>query len=177
MHVWTRALTIIAISLALCARSALATTNQQLSVTGNVVADCTAAPSSGSLAFGTYNPFSASDVKPAPFSFSINCTLGDTSLSVAVDGGANYASATPSGKRAMKDASGHYLTYQLYTDNTYATAWPFSTSTGTGTAISLSAGGINSANQISLYGILPAGQSSGTDTGTYSDTVHVTVNY
>jgi spore coat protein U domain-containing protein, fimbrial subunit CupE1/2/3/6 len=158
------------------AGTAFAATNQPVSVTGNVVADCTTMPLSGSLPLGTYNPFTSTDLKPAPFQFSINCTLGDTNLNVAVDGGANYANATPSGDRALKDASGHYLTYQLYTDSTYATAWPFSTSGGAGTAINLTAGGIGTANTISLYGVVPQGQTN-TDAGSYTDTIHVTVNY
>lgn len=162
--------------LATWAGTALATTNQTVSVSGNVIADCTTMPLSASLPLGTYNPYSQTDLKPAPFQFSINCTLGDTNLNVAVDGGANFANAVPSGDRALKDASGHYLTYQLYTDNTYGMAWPFSTSGGGGTSINLQAGGIGTANTISLYGVLPHGQTS-TDAGSYSDTVHVTVNY
>lgn len=172
----SRALAITAMLLAFCARSAFATTNQQVSVTGNVIADCTAMPGSASIAFGTYNPFSSADVKPAALVFSINCTSGDTNLNVAVDGGSNYANASPSGDRAMRDGTGHYLTYQLYTDNTYSTAWPFSTSGGTGTPINLTAGGLAAPNTISLFGVLPHGQTN-TDTGTYADTVHVTVNY
>lgn len=167
---------VAAILLAFCERSALATTNQQISVTGNVIADCTTMPASASIAFGTYNPFSSADVKPTALVFSINCTSGDTNLNVAVDGGSNYANASPSGDRAMRDGTGHYLTYQLYTDNTYTTAWPFSTSAGTGTPINLTAGGLATPNQIALYGVVSHGQTS-TDTGSYVDTVHVTVNY
>lgn len=60
----------------------------------------------GALAFGSYNPFSSTDAAPsAPFSFSINCTRGDTTLAVSVDGGANFANANPSGNRAMKDGT------------------------------------------------------------------------
>jgi spore coat protein U-like protein len=174
----SRTLVIAAGLLALCARSAFAITNQQLSVTGNVAGDCTTVPATGTLAFGAYNPLSSADLAPSsPFSFSINCTRGDTSLTVAVDGGTNFASANPSGNRALKDSSGHFLTYQLYEDSAHTTAWPFSTSGGAGTAVSLTAGGISSANAIALYGVIPHGQTSGPDVGSYSDTVHVTVNY
>lgn len=168
--------------MALCAGpfpgSAFAGTNQQVSVSGNVVGDCTTVPATGTFAFGAYNPFSSSDLAPnSPFQFSINCTRGDTSLSVAVDGGANYASANPSGDRAMKDGTGQYLAYQLYEDSAHTAAWPFSASGGAGTAVSLVAGGISTANTIFLYGVIPHGQTSGPDVGSYSDTVHITVNY
>jgi spore coat protein U-like protein len=178
MQLGTRAVTLAAGLLLLCAHSAFATTNQIVSVTGNVVGDCTTVPASGSLAFGAYNPLSTSDLAPStPFSFSINCTRGDTSLTVAVDGGLNYASANPSGNRAMKDGTGHYLSYQLYEDSGHTTVWPFSTSGGTGSAVSLTAGGTSVANTIALYGVIPHGQTNNADVGSYSDTIHVTVNY
>ena len=164
--------------LILCSPAAIATTNQLVSVSGNVVGDCTTVPATGTLAFGTYNPFSTSDLAPSsPFQFSINCTRGDTSLAVAVDGGANYANANPSGNRAMKDGTGDYLSYQLYEDSAHTAAWPFSTSGGAGTTVSLIAGGLSTANTIQIYGVVPHGQTSVAAVGSYSDTIHVTVNY
>jgi spore coat protein U-like protein len=76
----------------------------------------------------------------------------------------------------MIDGSGKYLTYQLYEDGAHATAWPFATSGGAGSPVTLTAGGILSANTIALYGVIPHGQIAA-DAGTYSDTIHVTVNY
>lgn len=175
---YCRVTAIAAVILSLSFGVALATTNQPISVSGNVVGDCTTVPASGSLAFGTYNPFSNADLAPStPFQFSINCTRGDSNLTVAVDGGANYRNATLTGDRAMKDITGHYLTYQLYSDNGHSTVWGFSTSGGAGTPVNLTAGGVNSSNTVYLYGVIPQGQTAGTDTGSYSDTVHVTVNY
>jgi len=162
----------------LCTGFAAATTNQTVTVTGDVVADCTTVPSTGTLALGTYNTFSSADLAPStPFQFSINCTRGDTTFTVAVDGGANFAAANPAGNRAMQDSTGSFLTYQLYSDSAHTAAWPFSTASGQGTPVSLTAGGIAASNTISLYGVVPHGQSSSTDAGTYNDTVHVTVNY
>jgi spore coat protein U-like protein len=156
---------------------ATATTNQQVSVTGNVVGDCSTVPATGTLAFGSYNPFSSTDLTGGPFSFSINCTRGDTNLNVAVNGGLNFTHANPSGDRAMKDATNNFLTYQLYQTTGTGSPWAFNTTTGVGTQVSLTAGGTNSTNTISLYGIIPRGQTSGPDVGSYSDTVTVTVNY
>lgn len=177
MKFGSRVLLIAAGIASLCFTHAFATTNQQVAVSGNVIGDCTTVPATGTLAFGSYSPFSSTDLAPStPFSFSINCTRGDTSLAVSVDGGSNYANANPSGNRAMKDSTGSYLTYQVYQDSGHTAVWPFSTSNGTGTSVNLTAGGISTANTISLYGVVPHGQTS-TDVGSYSDTVHVTVNY
>ena len=179
MRLNSRLFAMIAALGATCFASAFATTNQQVSVTGDVVGDCTnTVPSTGTINFGSYNPFSTSDLSGGPFQFSINCTRGDTNLAVTVNGGLYYANANPSGDRAMKDTTGHYLTYQLYeTAPPGATAWPFTVSNGVGTGVPLTAGGINSANPIALYGLIPHGQSSGPDAGTYGDTVTVTVSY
>ena len=171
------ALTYIAGALLLGWSAASATTNQQVAVSGNVVGDCTTVPASGTLAFGSYNPFSTSDLAAGPFSFSINCTRGDTNLNVAVSGGQNFTHANPSGDRAMKNANSNYLTYQLYQTTGTATPWAFDTSTGAGTQVGLTAGGTTTSNTISLYGIIPQGQTSGPDVGSYSDQVTVTVNY
>ena len=178
MNIGSRALTIAAVMLALNAPPAFAAI-QTVSVYGNVIGDCTTAPATGQLQFGSYNPGSSTDLAPStPFQYSINCTRGDTNLAVAVDGGLNYANANPSGDRAMKDSTGNYLTYQLYYKDASnnLVVWPFSTSGGTGTNVSLTAGGITSANTVALYGVIPHGQTN-TDAGTYSDTIHVTVNY
>jgi spore coat protein U-like protein len=164
-------------SIAIGLGNALATTNQQVSVTGNVLGDCSTVPATGTLAFGAYNPFSASDLTGGPFQFSINCTRGDTNLNVAVNGGLNFTHANPSGNRAMKDATNNFLTYQLYQTTGTANAWAFNATSGVGTPVSLTAGGTNTVNTISLYGIIPHGQTSGPDVGSYSDTVTVTVNY
>ena len=161
-------------SIAVSFGCAWATTNQQVSVTGNVIGDCSTVPATGTLAFGSYNPFSNTDVTQS-FQFSINCTRGDTNLNVAVNGGLNFASASPSGSRAMKNGT-TFLSYQLYEDSGHTTVWPFNTSNGTGTVVSQTAGGINSANTISLYGVVPHGQTSPA-VGSFSDTVTVTVNY
>jgi spore coat protein U-like protein len=160
--------------------AASATTNQPVSVTGNVAGDCTTVPASGTLAFGSYNPFSSTDLTGGPFTFSINCTRGDTNLKVSVGGGLNFTHANPSGDRAMKDPNNNYLTYQLYQTTGAATPWTFNTATGIGDQVALTAGGINSSNTISLYGIVPHGQTGGSsepDVGSYSDQITVTVNY
>jgi spore coat protein U-like protein len=162
----------------MCLGDALATTNQQVSVTGNVIGDCSTIPATGTLAFGAYNPFSNTDLAAGPFTINVNCTRGDTNLNVAVNGGLNFTHANPSGDRAMKDPTNHFLTYQLYQTTGTGSPWNFNTSSGVGTQVALTAGGTTTANVISIYGIIPHGQTSGPDvSNSYSDTVTVTVNY
>lgn len=180
MRCSTKTLFLAIAALSICSSIAHATTNQQVAVTGNVVGDCTTVPATGTLAFGSYSPFSSTDLTGGPFSFSINCTRGDTNFKVSVSGGQNFTHANPSGNRAMKNASGNFLTYQLYQSTGTASPWTFNTSSGTGDLVALTSGGINSSNTISLYGIIPHGQTGGPnapDAGTYSDQVIVTVNY
>lgn len=168
-----RAALVVAVSVAACLGSALATTNQSVPVTGSVVGDCATVPATGTLGFGSYNPFSNSDLAQS-YSFSIHCTRGDANFTVAVNGGLNFANAT-SGSRAMKNGT-TYLSYQLYQDSAHTATWPFSTSNGAGTAVSETALGVNSVNTIGLFGVVPHGQTSSA-VGSFTDTVTITVNY
>jgi len=161
--------------------AALAGTGQQVSVTGDVTGGCnTLSPASGTIAFGSYNPFSGTDVTAGPLTFTIRCTKGDPNFQVAINGGANYLNATPSGDRAMKDSSGTFLTYQLYQTTGSSTPWSFNPSTGVGNLFNQTANGLNTNSSFSLYGILPHGQTGVTGPGvsaSFSDSVTVTVNF
>ncbi len=163
--------------------AALAGTGQQVSVTGDVTGGCntlTLSPANGTLALGSYDPFGATDVTGGPVTLSINCTKGDPNFNVAVNGGANFTHAVPSGDRAMKDSNNTFLTYQLYQTTGTASPWAFSASTGTGTAVSQTANGLNTASSFSLYGVIPHGQTGAGGPGasaSFSDTVTVTVNF
>ncbi|MGZ3498045.1 MAG: Csu type fimbrial protein [Vulcanimicrobiaceae bacterium] len=150
-----------------------ATTNQPVSVSGNVIANCNTltSPNGITLAFGSYSPFGAADLTAGPLTFSINCARGNSSFSIVVDGGLNAASANPSGDRAMKDGNGSFLTYQLYQTSGTGSPWQI------GTAYPQTTGGENTANSFSLYGIIPHGQLGAEASNSYSDTVKVTVNY
>jgi len=175
-----RALAVVAIC-AITTASALADTGQQVSVTGDVTGGCnTLSPASGTIAFGSYNPFSATDVTAGPLTFSINCTKNDPNFNVAISGGANFTHASPSGDRAMKDSNNTFLTYQLYQTTGTGSPWTFSTSTGVGSAVNETANGLNTASPFSIYGIIPHGQTSASGPGvsaSFSDSVTVTVNF
>lgn len=177
----SKVLLLAAVAMALAHGAALAGTGQQVSVTGNVTGGCnTLSPASGTIAFGSYNPFSSTDVTAGPLTFSINCTKSDPNFTVAISGGNNYTHATPAGDRAMTDSSGTFLTYQLYQTTGTGSPWAFNTSTGVGTQVNETANGLNTASTFSLYGILPHGQTGVSGPGVsaaFSDTVVVTVNF
>lgn len=156
-------------------------TGQQVSVTGNVTGGCnTLSPASGTLAFGSYDPFGAADVTAGPLTFSINCTKNDPNFNVAISGGANYTNASPSGNRAMKASNNTFLTYQLYQSSGTSSPWAFNSSTGVGTPVNETANGLNTASSFSIYGIIAHGQTGASGPGvsaSFTDTVTVTVNF
>ncbi|MGZ3498043.1 MAG: Csu type fimbrial protein [Vulcanimicrobiaceae bacterium] len=152
-----------------------------VTINGSVSQSCTAfTPTSGTMTFPAYDAFNnASAVLDAgnSLSFTTKCTKGAQSVNFTVDGGLNYANAS-SGNRAMKSGSTNdYLSYQLYQDSGHATAWPFNTSNGTGTAVNLGTINSSTTNQVlNLYGEAPAGQDPSVATD-YTDTVTVAVNF
>src|SRR5438105_4974430 len=112
-------LIVLALSL-LAANSAFAgtasTTNTN-NITVSVAAKCTIG--AFSVAFGAYDPFSATPLDQTG-TVTINCTKG-TSGVVSFDLGVNASGAV----RRMKDtgAGTNFLTYEVYTSNTYSTVW------------------------------------------------------
>ena len=139
-----------------------------LTVTATVPAVCVL--SAGTLAFGNYDPVGANATTPlaGTSTFNVTCTK-NTAYTVTLGTGANSASAVGT-TRAMKDAgTGAFLSYEIYTNNTYATVWN-TTNTMGGTAAS------TSAIALTAYGRIPAGQNVPAAAG-YTDTVVSTVNF
>jgi spore coat protein U-like protein len=69
----------------------------------------------------------------------------------------------------MKEPSGTFLTYELYTDAAHSTVWNMTNTVG-GTAAT------SAAFSLTVYGQLPAGQTN-VVAASYSDAVAVTVNF
>lgn len=156
---------------------AWAGTNQAVSLSGNVIGDCSTLSPSGTQAFGfgTYDP--SAGTSTGPLTFQINCTRGDANLNVQVNGGQNYTHASPSGDRAMSDGSGHYLTYQLYqSSGTSSSPWSFNTTTGAGQQVNETAAGISTATTFYVWGFVPQAQTN-LPVATYNDQVQIAVNY
>jgi spore coat protein U-like protein len=164
---------------------AFAATNSHsasLSVGATTVSNCQAITSSSVAFSSSYDPFtfaSTPDKDSGPATFSTHCTLGD-SINWTVNAGGNCGKGlTGTTDRAMVDGSSHYLSYQLFQDSGYGTQW-VAPCTGAATAVSQTGAGAGTANSISVYAEIPAGQDAfvgSNNTDSYSDTVSVTVNY
>jgi spore coat protein U-like protein len=119
--------------------------------------------SAADLAFGNVDPLSAT-ATTATAAIDVTCSNG-TSYDVGLDaGGAAGATVT---SRAMGDGDSTTLNYALYTDAARTNTVGTDTVSGTGNG---------SAQTQTVYGEIPGSQ-SGVPTGTYSDTINLTVTY
>ena len=133
-------------------------------VTATVLNNCSL--STSDLAFGNYSATSATP-NTASTSLAVTCTSA-LPYTVALDGGNTAANVSA---RTMSDGSGHTLSYGLYTTGTYATIW----GDGTGTTSTQAGTGNGSAQSLTVYGKIPAGQY--VKSGSYTDRITVTVAY
>lgn len=140
--------------------AAAATSTATMSVTATVQATCSA--SATTLAFGTYtgvqldgsSTLSVSCTNTTPYTVSLNVGTG-TGATVAV--------------RKMT-ASTQALNYSLYQDSGRSTVWGQTIGTDT-----LAGTGNGSAQSLTVYGRIPAGQLP--TPGSYSDTITATITY
>jgi spore coat protein U-like protein len=143
------------------------TATGSLAVSASIANNCTVGVST--MSFGAYDPVftNLSTALTATGSIALTCTKNDATT-IALDTGLNptHASGTT---RAMKDGATDYLSYELYTTAARSTVWsatntvPFA---GTGTA-----------GSASVYGTIPAGQGASQPSGSYTDTVGITVTF
>lgn len=148
------------------------TATTTFSVTATVVNSC-AINSAGNLAFGNYDPTSATATNGSS-SISVNCTKGDA-YTIALNYGANGGSAT---NRIMSDGAStpDLLNYNLYTDSTHGNVWNSSCGAGNNCGSGTGAGpGAGNAQTYTVYGQIAAGQN--VPAGSYSDTITLTVNF
>lgn len=138
----------------------------QFDVTASVVDSCSV--SANDLAFGDVEPVNNLNID-AVGSVTVTCSLG-TTYSVLLDAGLNSSDGSVSTRR-MTDGSSNYLSYQIYSDALRSSVWGESSGTddvtGLGTGLGV---------PLVVYGRIPSGQQE-TQTGSYSDTIDVTVNY
>lgn len=131
--------------------------------------------SSGSLAFGAYDPVvtNSSTNLTGSGSLSFSITKGDT---VTITLGASANASTCSSKvtatytRAMVSGS-NCMIYELYEDSAHTTPWKGTASP----TIPASTTGL-SATSVNLYGVVPAGQDLPAG-ASYTDTVYAVVTY
>lgn len=156
--------------LVLAASTAMAaTTSGNLAVTATVLSACVVTTTP--VAFGSYNSTSGSPTD-ATGSVIATCTPG-TTYSIALDAGANPATAGNVTTRRMAGPSSSFLPYQLYTATDRLTIWgdaangsSVNPSAGTGTGLPITT---------TAYGRITAGNY--VTAGAYTDTVVATVTY
>lgn len=159
-------LVLLAVAPALLASPASAqTATGTLEVTATVTENCTLATSP--VAFGSVNTLGGN--VDAIGGITVTCTA-DLPWSAAADVGGGSAASFAA--RAMSDGAGNELAYNLYTDIARSTVW----GDDSGATDLLAATGTGVAQNLSVFGRVPGGQTS-VPAGSYSDTVNVTVSY
>lgn len=141
-----------------------ATTTTTIAVTATVQPSRTV--SATALAFGTYNPLSATPLDSTS-TVTVNCTTG-TTYTVGLNAGTT-SGATVTTRQMLLSANA--LNYTLYRDTGRTNNWgntPGTDTPATATATTTPAA-------LTVYGRIPALQN--VPAGNYTDTVTVTVNY
>ena len=139
------------------------TTTTTFNVSSNIASVCSVAATA--LAFGTYNPFSATALT-ATSTITGTCTTG-TAYLIGMDQGANGTSTT---NRQMINGTSK-LNYSLYSDSARSVNWGNTVGTDTFAAVG---NGVGQAQTV--YGKIPVAQTSA-PIGNYTDTITVTVSY
>lgn len=139
-----------------------------MSISASVTNNCSL--TAGSLAFGAYDPTSATPNDNSG-TLSLTCTSGASATltlgqGLNPDTGNGSSDAAP--LRRMKSGT-NYLAYSLYQDSGRATAWGNTAGTGMSTT------GTGSAQTMTFYGRMAASQNA--PAGSYSDTLTATVTF
>ena len=138
------------------------TSTATLTVTATVAAECTV--TGATLAFGSYSTLSASNLDQST-TFSVACTTG-TAATIGMDLGGHATGAT----RRLANAGSGLLTYELYSNAGRTTVW----GTSGGGLVNYTATS-NAAQSFTVYGRIPGSQN--VETGSYSDSVTITVTF
>jgi spore coat protein U-like protein len=141
-----------------------ATATTTFAVTANVVPTCSV--SAAALNFGAAIPNPIASNVDAQSAITATCSNG-AGYTIALNAGIN------GGTVALRrlEAGGAGINYTMYTDAGRSTIW----GDGTAGTIQLAGSGSGAAQVIPVYGRIPSGQSPGT--GSYSDTVTVTITF
>lgn len=141
------------------AQAATATTT--FSVTATMMANCTI--SATNLAFGSYT----TALVDATSTISVTCTKS-TTYNVGLNAGASTGATVTT--RKMTGPGGDTLAYGLYQDSAHTINWGNTVGTDT-----VSGTGNGSAQTLTVYGEVPAGQF--VTPGAYTDTITATITY
>ena len=151
------------------AQAGTATANLAVSIQIN--ASCTINAATLTFAATAGTTLIASNVD-ANTTVSVTCTSGSP-YSIGMDNGANVSGS----QRRMKSGS-NFLNYGLYVDSLYSNPWitTGSPSGCTPTGSCYLGTGSGSAQSVTIYGRVPA-MGTAPPTGTYTDTVTMTITY
>lgn len=154
----------VSAALATASSAALADTDT-FTVSADVSSACEV--TADNLAFGTVNVLSADPVT-ATSNISVTCT-SDTTYEIGLDGG-NSGDVSA---RFMTDGATtpNELNYNLYQEDTHDTVWGDTEGTDT-----VAETGTGAAQDHTVYGEVSGGQ-DGLPSGTYDDTINVTIYY
>jgi spore coat protein U-like protein len=141
------------------------TSTGALTVTASVTGVCSIG--NATLSFGTYNPTSATAL-PATTTVTLTCSLG-TPYNIGMSAGSGTGATTSA---RLMTAGASTLGYNLYRDSGYSLNWGNTVGTDT---LSGTSSTTTSANTITIYGQIPAGENAAV--GSYTDTVTMTVTY
>ncbi len=160
-------ITVLAVAKPAMGASASAT----MTVTATVIATCTI--TSGNLSFGNYDAVGANATAPlnGTAAISATCTQG-AAATVDIDQGLNASGSGNSMQRRMKGTGTNYLAYGIYQDSAHSKPWGSKTS---GTTVSVTGAGGATPVHLTAYGSVPGAQN--VSTGSYTDSVAVTINY
>lgn len=143
---------------------ALAASTGTLSLSATVAKVCTV--SSATLNFSSYNALAAANASTGAAAFTVTCSVGTPAQSFVLGASPNATSCS-SGSYCLKNGSS-YLNYALFSDSGDSTPFPASVTVPLST-------GIAAPQTVTIYGAIGSGQDVAT--GTYTDSVQVTLNY
>ncbi|MBB72431.1 MAG: spore coat protein [Legionellales bacterium] len=141
-----------------------ATSTTTFTVNATVSDSCSV--SANNLSFGSYEPTGITNLDETT-TISVTCTLG-TVYNTGLDAGTGSGATVTT--RKMTSGS-DLLNYSLYSNVTHTTVWGDTVGVNTMPGV-----GTGSAQNLTVYGRIPSGQSS-VPAGSYSDTITVTVTY
>jgi spore coat protein U-like protein len=145
---------------------AAGTATSSFNVTATVIDVC--AVSTANLGFGTYSPISGSALDGTT-TITVTCTLG-TPYNVRLDAGGHSGGSVSARKLQRTSGGSETMNYSLFRNAGRTQNWGETDNTDT-----VSATGTGLSQDHTVYGRIPA--SENVPTGSYSDTVNVTVSY
>lgn len=145
-----------------------ATATGTLSVTASVANSCTVGTGSNSLAFGAYT----GAVNNTNGSFQVTCTVGGT-YSTALNVGSGSGASFVTGRVLTNPTPAGTLLYNIYTTAGRTTVW----GDGSGATAVVPGTGTGAVQTITVFGQIPAGQTTTVTPGNYTDTVTITVTF